>query len=172
MKKKLFSIIFCLIFFSRLSHADTLTISFNPVTAKLNIGSLIIKKGTSLDDVKQLFGTPTRTKNYKNNEVSHYYENYGIVFTTIDDKVKLIGITFNADGDDKFTNNSFNGILLFGTSKLTTVSTAKDISNIDDYFECLIPELCATKKKNSNIDLILGFQGEGKPITQFAFLIN
>jgi len=123
---------------------------------------------TSFDEVKEILGTPVVYKSYPTDKTNYHYEELGISFHTVDDKLLFIGLNFNWDGDKTFPETSYSG-----TFKIDDLSIDKDSDHsIVDKIEMvklvtIMPNFYMSNPKVESTPIILGFKNN--VVTQIGF---
>ena len=137
----------------------------------LTINEFSLENATSIAQLVQVLGEPSKIADYPRGEQAYFYDDLGIMFATMDKQIKAMGINFNWDGDKKFPEKSYVGVLTMVGTKITKDSSIDTIASIaNDSFICPIPILCASKDKEAPINCTVAFK-DGK-ITQVVFLIK
>lgn len=140
-------------------------------TEKLMINDISITKKTKVEEMEELLGSPSRSKDYPSGETSYFYDETGLVFFSLDGDVKGLGINFNWDGDDKFPEQSFTGGLSLAGTTIDIDTKSEAIAGIKAVeFICPIPLLCASSNRKADINCTAAFKEES--ITQVVFLIR
>lgn len=125
---------------------------------------------TTVEELVQRVGAPSRTENTRGNEVSYFYDDAGMVFFANDGRVAGVGFNFNWDGDDRFPSKAFTGTLVIGELTLSTSTTREAIAAIQQVtFTCPAPILCASADRNAPIKVTIAFQDN--KLTQAVFIL-
>jgi hypothetical protein len=141
-----------------------------------NPGALMINdiKLDGTNPVRQLtvaLGTPDKIETFKSGEEGYFYEESGFVFFTKDSIIKALGVNFTWDGDKKFPEKSFTGILSLGELAITRETKMEAIAAIKDIsFVCPIPFMCASSDKAVMPQCSVAFK-DGM-LTQVVFLFR
>jgi hypothetical protein len=140
-------------------------IEFNS-KSELLVNNQLINNQTSFSKIVELLGTPELIKEHKSGKKSYMYPKLGMALNTYNEKLTMLGLNYNWDGDKNFPNTSFTGVLVIGKTQIDT-NTKKDFMKSNSFltFDNLFLELFAAKTKNNSI--IVGFK-ENK-ITQLGF---
>lgn len=138
----------------------------------LTYNGTVINSKTNIDFIKSIFSEPNSEKIYPNGDILYKYESLGIsISTNSKNKVNFIGFNYAWDGDKRFPETSFKGLLKVGNYRVTKESTAKDFESVEGVkFKCPIPLMCASEESNSKINTLVGFQNG--TITQIGFMLE
>ena len=123
---------------------------------------------TSLEDIKKILGTPIIYKSYRSGKINYQYNELGISFHTIKDKLSFIGLNFNWDGDKNFPETAYSG-----TFKIDDLSIDKNSDNsiIDKIkfvdIKCVVPNLCMSNPEVESTPIVIGFKDD--LVTQIGF---
>jgi hypothetical protein len=138
---------------------------------KLMINDISITKKTKVEEMEELLGNPSRSKDYPSGETSYFYDETGLVFFSVDGKINGLGINFNWDGDDKFPEQSFTGSLSLAGTTIDIDTKSEAIAGIKTVeFICPIPMLCASSNRKADINCTAAFKDES--LTQVVFLLR
>lgn len=127
-----------------------------------------LSKESSFQDIKELLGEPTIYKNFRSGKINYHYENLGIAFHTINNKLVFFGINFNWDGDESFPEKEYNGtfkiddLSINKESKKSIIDTIKIVE-----LKCIVPSLCVSNPEIEKTPIIIGFNNS--LITQIGF---
>jgi len=171
--KIIFSI--SLLFFALFIQVD-LSAQSSPVVnynskAKLTIDGVDLVKNSAISAMTEHLGEVSKKVDYPNGEASYFYEDLGIVFFTLEDEIKGLGINFNWDGDEKFPETSFTGALNIGEALITKEAIGATITSIQDVeMMCPIPIMCASANRKAKVVCTVAFEEE--KISQVAFIIQ
>lgn len=162
------------LFFASIYPAEaqhSLAIMLDPQTEKVSVDDLMLDSNVTQEAILKTMGKPSKTVDHPSGEVSLFYETAGIVFFTMDNKVKGLGINFNSDGDKKFPATSLNGKLTIGETEITKESKQEDLLKIEEIeFVCPFALLCASSNRDSKTRTTVSFK-DGT-LTQLVFLMN
>lgn len=112
-------------------------------SASFTINKIPLVKNMHINQAVRLLGKPSRTVDYRNKEKSFFYDADGLVIFCQDSIIKGLGINFNWDGDKKFPENSFTGVLKIGGTTITRETNQEAIKNIAGIpFSCPLDILC------------------------------
>jgi hypothetical protein len=168
--KSLFSLALFVLFTNLGMTQTPLSIYFS-ASSEILVNEKPLTKKTKVKDLVKLLGEPTRKIIYPSGETSYFYEQLGVVFFTMKGHIKGLGVNYNWDGDEKFTETSFRGNLHIGELKIHEEILNKSINRIENIaFVCPIPSLCASRDRDSEVHCIVGFK-DGK-LTQVAFMMR
>ncbi|WP_040281259.1 DUF7738 domain-containing protein [Psychroserpens damuponensis] len=123
---------------------------------------------TSVEDIKTILGTPTVYKSYSSGKTNYHYNDLGIAFHTVKDKLLFIGVNFNWDGDKTFPENSYTGtfkiddLLIDKTSGNSIIDNIKMVDVI-----AIMPNLYMSNPKVESTPMIIGFKDD--VVTQIGF---
>jgi hypothetical protein len=123
---------------------------------------------TSFDEVKEILGTPVVYKSYRSGKTNYHYEELGISFHTVDNKLLFIGLNFNWDGDETFPQTPYTG-----TFKIDDLSIDKDSDHsIVDKIKIvelitIMPNFYMSNPKVESTPIVLGFKDN--LVTQIGF---
>jgi hypothetical protein len=162
MKGKIIGIVVLIFCFTQmcLSQSETIQVEYTK-TAKLTINELSLNTKTKVEELTKILGEPSKTADYPNGETSYFYEDQGIVFFTKGGLVKVLGINFNWDGDEKFPQKSFAGSLTIGELSITADTESDAIAEIESIaFVCPMPSMCASEDRSARINCMVGFKNE------------
>jgi len=139
--------------------------------SELLINQKALTKKTKVQVIVKALGEPTRKIIYPSGETSYFYEQLGIVFFTMKGLVKGLGVNYNWDGDQKFTETSFRGNLNIGELEIHEEIENEAINRLEGIaFVCPIPSLCASRDREAKIHCLVGFK-DGK-LTQVSFMLR
>lgn len=168
MKKYILSLL-VLICAGSLAHSQDVVIKHTN-NSDITLNKVDLTEGIDTLQMVELMGAPSRSINYFGTEKSFFYDEVGLVFMTVDGKVKGLGITFNTDGDKKFSPTSFTGTLFLGELKLTKDTHSEEVATIQAVeMICPAPIMCLTKNREALVKAMPAFSEDGT-ITQIIFL--
>lgn len=151
-------------------QSSKIEITYNEL-AELTINETSINRETTVVQLSKILGKASKTIDYPSGEISHFYEEDGLVLFTIDGIVKGVGINFNWDGDEKFPEITFGGTLNLGELKVDKDTKNEGIAAIESIeFLCPVPLICASKNRDAKINCSAVFKD--KNLTQVVFLIR
>ncbi|MFA0961060.1 hypothetical protein AB9P05_04590 [Roseivirga sp. BDSF3-8] len=127
-------------------------------------------EGMDTTQLVALLGAPTQARDFISGEKSFYYDEAGLVFMTTGGQVQGVGITFNHDGDDKFSATPFTGQLHLGDISVDRETTPEDLTGSGKVeIICPIPIMCASKDRTAPVKVMAGYSEEGA-LTQMILL--
>lgn len=157
--------------FASTALAQTADVSIDFSAKGLTVNTTPIVKSTTMDVLIKSLGDPSKKVDAPNGETSMFYDDLGIVFFTMDNVVKGIGVNLNWDEDEKFPETSLNGDLMIGGSSIGKEATTENIQGIEGVtFDCPIPSICVASDKADNVKCMIAFGDE--LITQVVFLLD
>nr|WP_321247239.1 hypothetical protein [uncultured Psychroserpens sp.] len=166
MKKRLI-IIIALAFLNVMSAQTVVDIEFTKDKVVVLNGTKL-GPNTSFDEVKEILGTPVVYKSYRSGKTNYHYEELGMSFHTVDDKLLFIGLNFNWDGDETFPKTLYTGTFKFGD---VTIDNTSDNSFIDKIemvtIMSVMPGLYMSNPKVESTPVIIGFKDN--LVTQIGF---
>ena len=144
-----------------INYSDSSTLLFNNVHLTKNI---------NIQDISKSIGEPSKIVDNKKGEISHFYDDLGLVLVVKENVVAAVGINYNWDGDKKYPEKSFTGNLKIGEFLVSKETNQEDISAIKTIeFLCPIKLICASKSRTAKIRCTIAF--EENLITQVVFLL-
>jgi hypothetical protein len=168
-KTLLLSSAFALLTSTGFAQSGDLTIDFSAKGLMVNATPIV--KSTTMDVLIKSLGEPSKKVDAPNGETSMFYDDLGIVFFTIDNVVKGVGVNLNWDEDEKFPETSLNGDLMIGKSAVDKHSTGEFIQAIEGVtFDCPTPIMCIASDRADDVKCMIAFD-EGL-ITQVVFLLD
>lgn len=130
-----------------------------------------ITSETTVKDLIKEIGEPS-SKVEKGGRDEFFYEEIGIVIGIDNGIVKGIGINFNWDGDKKFPETSYTGVLNINEVIITKDSKNEDLNAIKGVsFECPMPMMCLSKHEVTGMKVMVGFNSE-KALSQLIFMLK
>jgi hypothetical protein len=144
----------------QLSDKSELTLNEKRVTGK-----------TTYTEIESILGKANAKKEYSSGEISYIYDSIGMVISTMNGKIKMVGFNFNWDEDEKFPEKSFTGSLQIGNFTFSKKTTDNDVAKIEGVeFICPIPLMCASNNKKAKVKSMVAFKDS--IITQVVILIE
>jgi hypothetical protein len=98
-------------------------------TGELLVNDVQIFEKGGVAKLLALMGPPTREKAYPKTEKGLLYDQYGLVFWTVDGEVAGAGVNFTWDGDDRFPETSFLGSVALGEFKVDRSTTREKFAS-------------------------------------------
>ncbi len=98
-------------------------------TGELVLNDVQIFQKGSVAKLVALMGPPTREKAYPKTEKGLLYDQYGLVFWTVDGEIAGAGLNFTWDGDDRFPETSFVGSVALGEFKVDRSTTREKFAS-------------------------------------------
>jgi hypothetical protein len=152
---------------------EKLKLHFDTKKYTLTLGDTRIVKDMPMAAFEIKFGKPDNIKKRKNEEISSFYDIYGITISSVKGLIKGLTVTVNSDGDKNYTQKGFTGDFKFGTVNITQKTVKSDFKKLDGFFTCGLPSLCGSKNKKAEIRVLAGFQTEEPAkVTQISFIFN
>ncbi len=165
-KTLLFSFAFALICAPSFAQTDEVSIDFS--ANGLTINETPIMSYTTMDILMKTLGEPSRAVDYPSGETSMFYDDFGIVFFTVDNVVKGVGVNFNWDEDEKFPETSFTGELMIGDSEVIKDTKSEELLAVEGVsFDCPIPLMCVASDRVDDVKCMIAFKDE--LLTQVVF---
>ncbi len=169
--KKIFAIALLMFVFTLIKAGNADTIRINSIDQTITVGSLIIKKGSTIESLKSLLGTPTKVTSIGGLDRRYIYDDLGIAFEANEDGKTFSAITvnYNWDGDKKVASGKFKGVLLVDGFAINESMKGEDISKNTKIkgLTCMGTLMCMTDPKAKGLMVLIGFQSN--KITQIGF---
>lgn len=158
-KTLLFSFAFALICAPSFAQTGEVSIDFSANGLKVN--ETPIMSYTTMDILMKTLGEPSRAVDYPSGDTSLFYDEMGIVFFTIDNVIKGVGVNLNWDEDEKFPETSFTGELMIGGSSVGKNTTHENLLAIEGMaFDCPIPMMCVASDRVDDVKCMIAFKDE------------
>lgn len=148
--------LFCL--FLTNSFASDSAVNITIQNKDFSIGNITVNDETPLEDVLNIFGKPSREKEYPG-EKSFFYDDLGIIVMSRNQGFNGIGLNLNWDGDERFPEKSFTGSLIIDNVAINKNSNINDIKKLTAYaVECMSESICITVDDEAPMTIMVGFQ--------------
>lgn len=135
--------------------------------SELTLNELTLNNATTFENIVAQLGEPVLKKEHKSGVKLYIYTDLGIALKTYNDKLTMIGVNFNWDGDKNFPEKSFSGDFYIGSTQITKESTKAFFDTVSFLtFDKLMMEMYAAKTDESVI--MLAFNSDGF-VTQVGF---
>jgi hypothetical protein len=142
-----------------------------PDSSTLTVNKIKLTENMNISNILNLFGKPTRILEYRNSEKSFFYDNDGFIIMTQDSIMKGLGINYNWDGDKKFPEKTFTGVLTMGEVNISKETKKENIDKLKAIgFVCPVDIMCASKSKFAKIKCMVAFKSN--LMTQLVFLFK